>query len=221
MRRNCTLDARRGFTLVELLVVIAIIGVLVALLLPAVQSAREAARRTSCENTLKQIGLAALNHESAKHTLPSSSRPTGSTTAPRIAAFTSLLPYLEEVRLYDKYDFTLNWSANTGTNGTNLSVTSVVLPQLLCPSDGADQTRLDGDPQASGGWQPPTTRRPLECIRIWAPAARPGEQEPAQPPAIWAWWIRKPSVGMPRTRAPTAVCCVRIQRSDCAMRPMV
>ncbi len=154
MRRKLALDGRRGFTLVELLVVIAIIGVLVALLLPAVQSAREAARRTACENTLKQLGLAALNHESAKHILPSSMRPTGSTTAPRIAAFTSLLPYLEESRLYDKYDFTLNWSANTGVNGANLNVTSVVLPQLICPSDPADQTRLDGDPQASGGWQP-------------------------------------------------------------------
>lgn len=154
MRRNLANQSRRGFTLVELLVVIAIIGVLVALLLPAVQSAREAARRTACENTLKQIGLAALNHESAKHTLPSSTRPTGSTTAPRIAAFTALLPYMEEGRLYDKYDFTLNWSANTGPKGQNLSITSVVLPQLLCPSDGADPARLDGDPQASGGWQP-------------------------------------------------------------------
>src|SRR2546430_15283253 len=60
----------RGFTLVELLVVIAIIGILVALLLPAIQAAREAARRTQCTNKMKQIGLAVLNYESARKLLP-------------------------------------------------------------------------------------------------------------------------------------------------------
>ena len=62
--------ASRGFTLVELLVVIAIIGILVALLLPAIQAAREAARRTQCTNKMKQLGLAILNYESAKKLLP-------------------------------------------------------------------------------------------------------------------------------------------------------
>ena len=65
----------RGFTLVELLVVIAIIGILVALLLPAIQAAREAARRTQCTNKMKQLGLAALNYESARKTLPLANTP--------------------------------------------------------------------------------------------------------------------------------------------------
>ena len=136
-----------GFTLVELLVVIAIIGILIALLLPAVQSAREAARRTQCSNVVKQLGLAVLNYESAKKQLPNSTRPGGSTTAPRISGFTLILPYIEEATLYQGYDFTLNWSATTGTGGANLAITKTVLPQLMCPSDGADTKRLDADPQ--------------------------------------------------------------------------
>ena len=68
--RHLTKHERRGFTLVELLVVIAIIGILVALLLPAVQAAREAARRAECLNHLKQIGIGFLNHESSKKILP-------------------------------------------------------------------------------------------------------------------------------------------------------
>src|SRR6476660_1861016 len=67
---NWNRSQKRGFTLVELLVVIAIIGILVALLLPAIQAAREAARRTQCVNKMKQLGLAVLNYESARKTLP-------------------------------------------------------------------------------------------------------------------------------------------------------
>src|SRR4029079_11393062 len=94
----------RGFTLVELLVVIAIVGILVALLLPAVQAAREAARRMSCGNNLKQIGLATHNFHDTNNVWPSSTRPGASTTAPRIAGTTILLSFLEQGNIVDRYD---------------------------------------------------------------------------------------------------------------------
>jgi prepilin-type N-terminal cleavage/methylation domain-containing protein/prepilin-type processing-associated H-X9-DG protein len=140
---------RVGFTLVELLVVIAIIGILIALLLPAVQSAREAARRTQCANVEKQLGLAVLNFESAKKQLPASTRPGGSTSAPRISGFTLILPFIEEAQLYQQYDFTKQWDdpGLAGSTGGNLALTKTVLPALLCPSDPEVPTRLDANPQ--------------------------------------------------------------------------
>jgi prepilin-type N-terminal cleavage/methylation domain-containing protein len=142
---------RAGFTLVELLVVIAIIGVLIALLLPAVQSAREAARRSQCQNNLKQQALAVQNYASAFSTLPSSQRPPGGA---RLAWLTQALPYLDAQAAYDKYDQSQNWSspvANTTAGYTvpNSVVSSTRISALECPSSNpstADPSRLDDDP---------------------------------------------------------------------------
>jgi len=123
-----------AFTLVELLVVIAIIGVLVALLLPAVQAAREAARRSQCQNNLKQIGVAAQNYLSAKGTFPPGSlrdipAGRGNYEDPRVSPHTLLLPYLEQQAIYDRIDWTVSWENNVHTP---LRETRISL--LLCPS---------------------------------------------------------------------------------------
>ncbi|MEM6330182.1 MAG: DUF1559 domain-containing protein [Planctomycetota bacterium] len=132
-----------AFTLVELLVVIAIIGVLIALLLPAVQAAREAARRSQCINNLRQLGIALTNYESARSRLP----PGNLGYDPRRSDFTTLndaadevrtafvpfvLPYLEEAALFDAYDFTQATQDQYNQPG---SPVGNHLPTFQCPSD--------------------------------------------------------------------------------------
>jgi prepilin-type N-terminal cleavage/methylation domain-containing protein len=134
---------RPGFTLIELLVVIAIIAILIGLLLPAVQKVRDAAARTQCQNNLKQIGLAIFNYESAYHALPSSTRPPGSTSLPRISWTIGVLPFIEQDNLARNYDRTTNWdSAN------NLPITAQPIKIFQCPG-APNPTRQDGDPQTN------------------------------------------------------------------------
>jgi prepilin-type N-terminal cleavage/methylation domain-containing protein len=125
----------RGFTLVELLVVIAIIGILVGLLLPAVQAAREAARRMQCSNNLKQLGLAIHNYESATQMAPRShvlSNELGWTVA--------VLPYIEQINLYNQ--FNQNQGAYTQV-GKNNPHGLIRMGSFLCPSSPADTMLLN------------------------------------------------------------------------------
>lgn len=131
-------ERRQAFTLVELLVVIAIIGILVGLLLPAVQAAREAARRMQCSNNLKQLGLAVLNYESNYKRYPMG----GDSTS--FSAQARLLPYIEQSNLQDKIDFRLKpylgSGPNTFPNPALVEVFAAVVPIFLCPSDPGPNT---------------------------------------------------------------------------------
>lgn len=142
-----------GFTLVELLVVIAIIGILVGLLLPAVQAAREAARRMQCSNNLKQFGLAAHNFESAFKYFPpsqhtkvftetSGARVTRTSEAPLQVL---MLPYFEQANRYNLFDLDYNTNSDAAIHtsvpaktGANAKARAADVPTFLCPSDPSD-----------------------------------------------------------------------------------
>jgi len=127
-------SSRPAFTLVELLVVIAIIGILIALLLPAVQAAREAARRSQCTNNLKQIGLAMHNYEQVHKILPLCQ---GSTVGKNRSWMVGILPFVELGSIYNQMDQRLS-----GFVAPNLALISQNLPAFLCPSDPWTATTL-------------------------------------------------------------------------------
>ncbi len=146
--------SRRAFTLIELLVVIAIIGVLIALLLPAVQAAREAARRSQCVNNLKQIGLGVHNYESANNTLPPTSILRGvekgspfKSNKSNWSSLARLSSYLEQSALYNAINF--NYKASDVQNTT---IGQMAISIFLCPSDPAPpRADANGNGQCSYG----------------------------------------------------------------------
>lgn len=131
-------DSRRGFTLVELLVVIAIIGVLVALLLPAVQAAREAARRSSCSNNLKQFGIAIHNYEDTYKVMPPGGNNWSAT--PGTSWHVSILPFTEQTALYGQLPLTVTPLVNIPTYrmSDGKLVRAHIIPYARCPSDPSD-----------------------------------------------------------------------------------
>lgn len=151
--------ARRcnGFTLVELLVVIAIIGVLVALLLPAVQAAREAARRSQCMNNVKQIGLAVLNYEAAQEHFPAGSTTRrASISGPYFSTWSvDILPQLEQPAVYDLWDPALRF-----THPDHKQLRETFVASYQCPSDRGNNelTKPESGPGSNLLWAPGSYR---------------------------------------------------------------
>lgn len=169
---------KKGFTLIELLVVIAIIAILIALLLPAVQQAREAARRTQCKNNLKQLGLAMHNYHDVHNSFPSGCLPNfvSGTLYVNQSAFgwqVLMLPMIEQGNLYEQVGATTNSLYSLTSNATSILELDQLFPELpafQCPSDvtggrlqagmrradfnGAGQSGITG---ATNNWRPPTS----------------------------------------------------------------
>ena len=152
MTSSTRLRARTAFTIIELLVAIAIIGVLMALLLPAVQSAREAARRMQCMNNLKQIGLGLQNYDSVYRVFPKGGAGSVSLTNPTIRARwrlswgASILPFIEQAGVYEAIN-----QREPYIHTSNLAVGQTFIPTYLCPS------ATQGEPMRPNGDTPTST----------------------------------------------------------------
>jgi len=147
VRNSCS--RRRAFTLIELLVVIAIIGILIGLLLPAVQKVRSAAQRLKCQNNLKQWGLAAHDFHDAYGRFPPGVNRGSPEPTRRYAVFHALLPYIEQENLEKRWDYT-NFN-NNQTGGANATIAQIV-PAMICPADQLPNPPVDSQSNAPNVW---------------------------------------------------------------------
>src|SRR4051812_12978255 len=153
----------RGFTLIELLVVIAIIAVLIALLLPAVQAARESARRMQCTNNLKQLGLALHNFHDVNKVFPAAddellNSPVTGSNAWKVSWMTHILPYIEQQALFQTYRFDRTWDDTTTNAVPNTGPITKKIPGYLCPSAPTPNTRPANNGRANTDYAATTER---------------------------------------------------------------
>lgn len=173
--------SRRAFTLVEVLVVVAVVGLLAALLLPAVQAARESARRITCANHLRQIGLAIINYEHSHRAYPPPS-----TSGPRHNMLTFVLPYLEQQAVYERYDFDEDWDAPV-----NRPARQVHIAVFVCPS-------APGNRVCRGRSYYVTDYATCEYIRNNANRQRLIAEGHIRPRSDWDNLFARPSLGVAR-----------------------
>jgi prepilin-type N-terminal cleavage/methylation domain-containing protein len=168
------MEMRRAFTLIELLVVIAIIAILIALLLPAVQQAREAARRTQCRNNLHQLGLALHNYHDTHSCFPPGvvashigSGATNDNQEPGWTCLAMILPFVDETSIYNSLNFTLP-TRNTPNPGETVNSTGMgqVINQYICPSDGS---YLKSGNYGISNYMPVAGTSDSYCRYNWAP----------------------------------------------------
>ena len=151
-RSSFGLKRSSGFTLVELLVVIAIIGILIGMLLPAVQQVRAAARRITCGNNLRQVALATLNYESANQKFPASWKAAGDPASGSVSGWSvqaQILPFLEQGNLFDDIDFSIGYNSQplVEIGGQVQRLQATRISTYICPSEIRDELRLkDGEP---------------------------------------------------------------------------